>query len=58
VEVEYNPNSVPAKMEQQTLMQKIMQGVATLEDKKAFGEAWQDRVRRIFENSSSVVRTF
>jgi hypothetical protein len=58
VEVNYNPNTIPPLSEQQLLMQKIMQGRATLEDKKEFGKAWQDRVRRVFENSSSVIKTF
>ncbi len=58
VEVNYNPSSIPPKEEQKTLMQKIMQGVATSQDKQDFAKAWQDRVKRIFENSSSVVTTF
>ncbi len=57
VDVIYNPSSVPPLEIQQYLMQKIMQGVATDSDKRAFGEAWQDRVRRIFEKSSSVIST-
>ena len=47
VELSYNPSMVPGHPEQQVLMQKIMQGVATLEEKKRFGELWQSRVRRI-----------
>ncbi len=58
VEVNYNPNTIPPLPEQQSLMQKIMQGVATSEEKEAFGKAWQDRVKRIFENIDSVVTTF
>jgi len=58
VEVEYNPNSIPPQEKQQALMQKIMQKVASKEDKLEFGKAWQDRVRRIFENSDSVISTF
>ncbi len=57
VDVIYNPSSVPPLEIQQYLIQKIMQGVATDSDKRAFGEAWQDRVRRIFEKSSSVIST-
>ncbi len=47
VELSYNPSMVPGHPEQQVLMQKIMQGVATPEEKKRFGELWQSRVRRI-----------
>jgi hypothetical protein len=36
-------------------MQKIMQGIATPEERKAFGEAWQDRVERIFSNIDKVI---
>jgi hypothetical protein len=30
-------------------------GVASPEDIKKFGELWQDRVKRIFENKESVI---
>ena len=58
VEVSYNPNSIPPQEKQQALMQKIMQKVASKDDKIEFGKAWQDRVRRIFENIDSVISTF
>ena len=58
VDVVYNPNSIPPLEAQQPLMQKIMQGVATPSERKAFGEAWQDRVRRIFKNSDSLITIF
>jgi len=38
------------------LMQKLMGGMASAEEAKAFGAHWQDRVARIFENTASVVR--
>ncbi|MEA3372195.1 MAG: hypothetical protein U9Q62_00765 [Campylobacterota bacterium] len=47
VDVHYNPSQIPGNPNQQPLMQKIMQGVATNEDKKAFGTMWQERVGRI-----------
>jgi len=47
VELSYDPSIVPARPEQQQLMQKIMQGIATPEDKKRFGELWQERVKNI-----------
>jgi len=56
VSVTYNPNSIPPKAQMQPLMQKIMQGIATPQEKKAFGEAWQDRVERIFANINEVVK--
>ncbi len=58
VDVTYNPNSIPPLESQQSLMQKIMQGIATPSEKRAFGEAWQDRVRRVFENSDSLITIF
>ncbi|WP_456401558.1 FmdE family protein [Hydrogenimonas sp.] len=47
VELSYNPSIVPGNPEQQVLMQKVMQSVATPEERKRFGELWQERVKRI-----------
>lgn len=47
VELSYNPSIIPVVPEQQQLMQKIMQGIASPEDKKRFGELWQERVKKI-----------
>ncbi|WP_456381483.1 FmdE family protein, partial [Hydrogenimonas sp.] len=47
VEMSYNPSLVPGNPEMQPLMQKVMQGVATPEDKRRFGELWQERVKKI-----------
>lgn len=47
VDVFYNPSSVKPHPEQMPLMQKIMQGSATPEEKKRFGELWQMRVEDI-----------
>ncbi len=55
VDVIYNPSSVPADPEMMPLMQKIQSATATPEDMKKFGQLWQERVRRIFENKESVV---
>ena len=55
--VNYNPHSIPANPQMQPLMQKIMQGIATAEDKKRFGEVWQERVEAIFNKSDIVNRT-
>lgn len=40
----------------QQLMQKMMGGMANKEEIKEFGALWQDRVKRIFENKSSVIK--
>jgi len=57
VDVIYNPNSIPANPLQHELMQKIMQGVATSEEKISFGKLWQERVENIFNNISQVLTT-
>jgi len=55
VDVVYDPSSIPPKPEMGPLMQKLMGGVATPEEAKEFGDVWQDRVKRIFENIPSVI---
>ena len=40
----------------QELMGKLMQGVASAEEKKEFGELWQNRVEKIFNAVDSVIR--
>ena len=55
VDVFYNPSSVMPNPAMQPLMQKMMQGKATPQEIKEFGNLWQDRVARIFENIDSVV---
>ncbi len=55
VEVIYDPSSIGGNPLQQELMQKIMQGVATPEEKKSFGELWQQRVENIFKNIDTVI---
>lgn len=47
VDVFYNPNSVGGNPKQQVLIQRILQGIASNEEKIEFGEMWQDRVKRI-----------
>jgi len=54
VDVIYNPSSIMPNPDMQTLMQKMMQGVATPDELKEFGVLWQDRVKRIFENIDNV----
>jgi hypothetical protein len=55
VDVYYDPSSVPPSQEMGMYAQKVMGGVASADDIKAFGEHWQDRVKRIFENIDSVI---
>lgn len=47
VDVFYNPGTVPQNPAQPPLMQTIMEGRASDEEKKAFGVLWQERVKRI-----------
>ena len=55
VEVIYNSSSIQGNPLQQELMQKIMQGVATPEEKISFGKLWQERVESIFANIDKVI---
>jgi len=47
VELSYDPSIIPPNPEQMSMMQKIMQGGATPEEKRRFGELWQSRVEEI-----------
>jgi len=55
VEVIYDPSSIQGNPLQQELMQKIMQHIATPEEKLSFGKLWQSRVENIFNNISQVI---
>ena len=55
VDVNYNHNSVPPSPQMMPLMQKLTIGEATPQELKQFGELWQERVKRIFENLEDVV---
>ena len=55
VELLYNPSSIEQNPQIQQLIQKIMQNIATQEDKKLFGTLWQLRVENIFQNISQVI---
>ncbi len=55
VEVMYNPSTIMPSPKMQPAMQKMMSGSATPAEIKEFGELWQDRVARIFENVNDVV---
>ncbi|MCK4874298.1 MAG: hypothetical protein KAR81_03365 [Sulfurimonas sp.] len=56
VDVFYDPSSIAPSPNMGPLMQKMMGGMASQDEVKEFGNLWQDRVKRIFENTSSVVR--
>ncbi len=47
VTLSYNPSMVPADAMMQALMGKCIQGLASQEEKKAFGKLWQERVEKI-----------
>jgi len=55
VDVNYTHNNISADPRMMPLMQKILSNQATEDEKKLFGELWQDRVKRIFENVDKVV---
>jgi formylmethanofuran dehydrogenase subunit E len=47
VTLSYDSSMIPGDPMMQPLMGKCMQGVATAEEKKAFGKLWQARVEKI-----------
>ena len=55
VTVSYDHSSIPGNPNMQGLMGKLMQGVATPEEKKEFGRLWQERVEAIFNNIDKVI---
>jgi hypothetical protein len=56
IDVIYDPSSIPADQQMMPLMQKMQSGAATAEDMKMFGQLWQDRVERIFQNADQVIK--
>ncbi len=57
VDVFYDHSIVPGSQKMQPLMQKIMQGIATSEEKEEFGKLWQERVEKILcEKLDEVVK--
>ncbi len=55
VEVTYDPSSIQENPLQRELMQKVMQGIATKEEKISFGKLWQQKVENIFKNIDKVI---
>lgn len=56
VDVYYDPSSIGGSPKMQTLMQKMMGGMASRDEAKEFGVLWQDRVERIMANIPKVIR--
>lgn len=56
IEIIYNPSVIEADGNINLLMQKMMQKVATSEEKTLFGKLWQQRVENIFGNIDKVVK--
>ncbi|HEY9203677.1 MAG TPA: FmdE family protein [Sulfurimonas sp.] len=56
VDVYYDPSLIGGSPKMQQLMQKMMGGMATPAETKEFGELWQERVKRIFDNMPTVVK--
>ncbi len=55
VTVSYDHSSIAGNPKMQELMGKLMQGAATPEEKKEFGELWQNRVEAIFNGIDEVI---
>ena len=55
VDVTYDPSDIPSDPRQQQIMQLLRQGMATPEDKAAFGKMFQQRVEAIFASADNVV---
>jgi len=55
VDIAYNPSSILPDTQMQPLMQKVLAGVTSTEEKELFGLLWQTRVRKILENFDKVI---
>ncbi len=47
VELNYDPSIIPPEPQMKELMQKLIMGQASMEEKKEFGQLWQKRVEKI-----------
>jgi formylmethanofuran dehydrogenase subunit E len=56
IELIYDPSCIKGDPLITTLMQKMMQGVASEDEKNAFGKLWQQRVENIFDNIDKVIK--
>jgi formylmethanofuran dehydrogenase subunit E len=55
VDIFYNPNQIKVDSLMQPLMQKVLQGDATTNEKIDFARLWQERVEKIFLNIEKVI---
>lgn len=55
VDVNYNPSAISASPKMMPLMLKLTTGGAAPQEVEDFGQLWQERVKRIFENLEKVV---
>jgi len=55
VEVVYDPSLVPASAEMMPIMKKMNLGDATPQEIQLFGQLWQERVAKIFQNKDKVI---
>ena len=55
VEVIYNPNTILPHKDMSSLMQKVMSGSASNDEKILFGQLWQERVEQILINPNEVI---
>ena len=55
VDVDYNPSFILPDPRMQPLMQKVLAGVTSTEEKELFGQLWQARVRKILESFDKVI---
>jgi hypothetical protein len=56
VSISYNPSSIAPDKNMATLMSKAVNNLASKDELLLFGELWQDRVKRIFENQEEVIK--
>lgn len=56
IELVYDPGNIPSNSNLSVLMQKMLTGNTTKEEKKLFGKLWQQRVENIFNNIDKVVK--
>jgi len=55
VDINYNHTAISAAPEMMPLMKKVTTGTASLQEIEKFGQLWQERVKRIFENIDKVI---
>ncbi len=56
VEIDYDPSTIMPSAQMQPLMGKMMQNIASDEEKIAFGKLWQERVEKILLGDDNLNR--